>query len=163
MRLLTSIVVPILALCFVAPAPTSAQDVQGQRPLRPLRIAKWGTLAAAAGGAIYGFVQNHRADDRFNELEQLCQEQPVRCSMRAPDGAYQDAEFEQLYQDVHRLDRRAHTGLLLGQISVAASVVFFLLDLDNTRRPPDIPFVPPAQLVRRHDGSVALEFSLPVR
>ena len=56
-----------------------------------------------------------------------------------------------------------HLAAELGQISVAASVVFFLLDLDNTRRSPDIPFVPPAQLVRRHDGSVALEFSLPVR
>lgn len=152
----------LLTLSLFMPAHISAQEERSHRPLRPLRLAKWGTLAAAAGGAVYGFLQNHRADDRFNQLEQLCQEQPVRCSMREPDGAYLDAEFEQLYQDVQRLDRRAHTGLLLGQVSVAASVVFFLLDLDKTRRPPDIPFVPPAQLVRRHDGSVALTFSLPV-
>jgi hypothetical protein len=127
-----------------------------------MRIAKWGTLAGAAAGAIYGFVQNHRADDLFNDLERLCQDQPVRCSLRDAGGAYRDPEFEALYGDVRHLDRRAHTALLLSQIGVATSVVLFLLDLDNTR-PPDIPFVPSSSLEHRPDGGVALVLSIPWR
>jgi hypothetical protein len=153
----------LLLACMVAPASTLAQEPEPpHQALRPLRIAKWGALATAAGAAVYGFVQNHRADDRFNQLEQLCQDQPVRCSVRGPGGAYQDPEFEELYGEVRSLDRRAHAGLLLGQIGVAATVAFFLLDLDKTRRPPDIPFVPSANLESRDDGSLALTFVVPL-
>jgi len=152
----------LLFACIVAPASIPAQEPETHHPLRPLRVAKWGALATAAGAAVYGFVQNHRADDRFNQLEQLCQDQPARCSVRGPGGAYQDPEFEALYREVRSLDRRAHAGLLLGQIGVAASVLFFLLDLDKTRRPPDIPFVPSAEFGTRDDGSLAITFMVPL-
>lgn len=154
----------VFACLVLLASPAAGQAPDGEpRPFRPLRIAKWGTLLGAASGAIYGFVQNHRADERFNDLEQQCQDQPVRCSLRTPSGAYQDAEFETLYHDVRSLDRRAHNALLLSQIGVAASVVLFLLDLDNTRRPPDIPFVPAARLSVRSNGAATLTFSVPTR
>jgi hypothetical protein len=155
----------LLITALATPTIGIAQEtVTAYRPLRPMRIAKWGTLVAAAGTADYGFVKNGQADDLFADLERLCQDQPVQCRMRSASGAYQDARFEQLYADVLALDRRAHTTLLMSQIAVGASVVFFLLDLGNARRPPDIPFVPTAVgLSPRSDGSLALAFTFPLQ
>ncbi|MGH7501204.1 MAG: hypothetical protein ACREL7_05535 [Longimicrobiales bacterium] len=152
-----------LLLTLAMPAPALARQAEPNHdPLRPLRIAKWGTLAMAAGAATFGFVHNGRADDLFANLEQLCQDQPVRCLIRNTDGSYQDPEFERLYKDVRALDRRAHAALLLSQIGLGASVVFFLLDLGNSRRPPDIPFSPTAvNFEPRPDGSLALSIRLP--
>jgi hypothetical protein len=117
-------------------------------------------LAAAAG--IYGFVESARADDRYNELESLCADNPADCQLRTADGAYQDAEFETLYQIVRRHDRRAHYALITGQVGVATSVVFFLLDLGNVRPPRDIPWVPQDLRVRRTRDGVSVGFALPL-
>jgi hypothetical protein len=125
-----------------APPGTAQDTVRRVSGLRPLRVAKWSLLAGAAASGIYGFVQNNRADDRFEQLERLCQDQAERCDLRTPDGAYADAEFEALYQEVGRLDSRSHTALLLSQAGIATSVVLFLLDLDNSNGPGDIPWVP---------------------
>ena len=155
----------VLAFALAAATNVAAQQPTnaGENPLRPIRLAKWGTLAAAAGTAIYGFVKNMRADNLFQELEQRCEADPVRCEMRAANGAYMDAELEDLYGHVRSLDRTAHTALLLGQIGLGASVALFLLDLGNVKRPPDIPFVPTAvNLDPRADGSLALSVTLPL-
>jgi len=107
-----------------------------------LRVAKWGALIGAAGAGVYGFVQNHRADDRYRELEEFCQAEMFRCAQRTAAGEYEDPAFENRYQKVRSLDRRSHTALVLSQIGVASSVVLFLLDLGNAGPPTDIPYVP---------------------
>jgi len=159
-------IVSCVALPATAPLAAQRQGDAGDRStdlrsLRPLRIAKWSTLAAAAGTAAWGFVQNSRADDRFADLERRCNAEPARCTRRTAAGVYEDAELERLYQDVRSLDRKAWAALLVSQIGLGTSVVLFLLDLGNMKRPPDIPFVPTAvEFVPRPDG--ALEFSVVV-
>lgn len=130
--------------------------------LRPLRVAKWTVLVTSAGAGIYGFVQNSRADDRFRDLEAMCQAEQQRCSRRTADGAYEDSEFESLFDEVRQLDGRSHTALLLSQVGVASGVVLFLLDLGNVESPADIPFVPKAIRVGPEDGgrlSLGIQFS----
>jgi len=129
-------------------------------PWRPLRIAKWTTLATSAATGIYGFVKNAAADDRYRQLEQLCQDQQFRCADRTAGGAYADAQFEASYQEVRRLDRRSHASLLLSQIGVATSVVLFLLDLHNSSAPGDIPWVPAKIEIAPGAGHVDVAFRL---
>lgn len=128
-------------LRFERAASTNAQTRE-PASLRPLRIAKWSSLAAAAGFATLGFIRSGEADDAFRDLEAACHAVPVRCAPRNPDGSFMDAVFEARYQEVLDLDGQARTMLILSQVGVAASVVLFLLDLRNNRPPPDIPYAP---------------------
>lgn len=165
----TLLLLSCMALPAGAPLAAQRQTDAGDRPgappsFRPLRIAKWGTLAAAAGTAAWGFVQNSRADDRFADLERRCNAQPVQCARRTAAGAYEEAGFERLYQDVRSLDRKAWVALLLSQVGLGSSVVLFLLDLGNARRPPDIPFVPTAvQLAPLPGGALEISVVVPLR
>jgi hypothetical protein len=166
--------IAVLTAAAALPAALRAQDPPGARtppaseqqlqpsPWRALRIGKWATLTGAAGAAAWGFVTNGRAEDRFRGLELACESQPAICRDRLPDGSYRDAALEQMYQDVLRLDRRARIGLIAGQVGIATSVLLFLLDLDNERRPADIPFAP-ARLEVAPRPSGAIEFSVRVR
>ena len=137
---------------LVAPPTPSARQEPG-RSWTPLRIAKWGTLAGAAGAALYGFLESARADDVYDELEQACQTDPVNCLRRNNDGTYMDVSLEAMFQDVRRLDRNTRTALVAGQVGLGVSLVLFLLDLRNDARPPDIPYSPPRlRLTPSRDG-----------
>lgn len=126
-----------------------------------LRIAKWSLAGAAAGTAIYGFVHNQRADERYEELEQLCVQEPVRCAALLPDGSYADEELEAEYQAVRDMDARARTALIAGQVGVAASVLLFILDLRNAEDPENIPYEPRTLDVgRSRDGGLSLRVHL---
>ena len=142
---------------------SSTNEVAEPSPWRPLRIAKWTAVAASAGAAAYGFVTNARADDRFSELERACQSDPVRCRDRLPDGRYRDAGLESAYQDVRDLDRRSRIALIAGQLGIATSVVLFLLDLGNERRPPDIPYNPRLDIAPGRAGGIELRLSWAAR
>ena len=110
-----------------------------------LGTAKWAGLAISGGAAVYGFSLNSQADEVFDELEGICQDEPDRCQRRNPDGSFADEELEQLYQGTVNKDREARTALIISQVTLAASVVFFIMDLSN--RPPDnIPYDPPVAL-----------------
>ena len=126
-----------------------------------LRVAKWSTATAAAGTALYGFVNNQRADERFESLEQVCVIEPTRCSDRLPNGAYADAELEADYQEARSIDRRARTALIVGQIGVVASVVLFIADLRNADAPANIPYEPRTLDVSpARDGGISLRLNL---
>ncbi len=146
------------------PAPTAPDSAAtfATSGFPKLRVAKWSTLTFAAAAGIYGFVESARADDRYNELESLCQASPADCQLRTADGAYQDTRFETLYQTVRRHDRRAHYSLIAGQVGVATSVVLFLLDLGNAHPPRDIPWVPRDLRVRRTRGGADVGIWLPL-
>lgn len=129
-----------------------------------LRIAKWSLAGIAAGTAIYGFVHNQRADERYEALEELCVQDPVRCDDVLPNGAYADAELEAEYQAVRDMDARARTALIAGQVGVAASVLLFILDLRNGESPENIPYEPRTiDIDRSRDGGLSLRVQLPVR
>jgi hypothetical protein len=108
---------------------------------RPLRIAKWATLAAGTASAGYGFSANRDADDRYVEIEQICQATPARCAGSAT-GPYADPALEAMYQDVRALDRRSRMALIAGQVSLISSVVLFILDLRTDTAPPNVPYDP---------------------
>jgi hypothetical protein len=131
---------------------------------RPLRLAKWSALGASGAAALYGFVNNRRADEAFQGLERQCQEDWDRCLDRLPGGAYGDPALEAEYQRVRHLDGRARTALVVGQIGIATSVVLFILDLRNEQPPPNIPFDPSRlQFMPARDGGLSLGLSLPSR
>lgn len=160
--------------CLVgAASPVAAQDAPGMTadsvPVRSaerggwtaLRVAKWSTAGVAAGTALYGFINNQRADDRFESIERACVLEPARCADRLPGGAYADAELEVEYQDARAIDRRARTALIAGQIGVAASVVLFIVDLRNSDAPADIPYEPRTLDVSpSRDGGLSLQLNI---
>jgi hypothetical protein len=111
-------------------------------------------VGVSIGAALYGFSNNQQADDAYEELERMCQADLQRCAARTSSGAYIDATLEHEFQEIRSLDRRARTGLLVGQAAVASAVVLFILDLRNDRPPPNIPFDPRIEPAR--DGGVAV-------
>jgi hypothetical protein len=150
------------ALRMGLPDGSRAQESPQPSGLHPMRIAKWSVLAVAAGAGVYGFIRNNEADDRFRELEELCQAEQFRCSLRTLGGAYEDAEFERMYQDIRRLDDRSHVALLASQIGVATGVVLFLLDLGNSDSPDDIPWVPGGLELRPVQDGVEVALRFPI-
>ncbi len=120
-----------------------AQDQNGS--WTTLGTVKWATLAISGGSAIYGFSLNSQADDLFVALEQICETEPERCEARNPDGSFADDELEQIYQDTVDKDRQARAALIVSQITLAATVVFFIMDLSN-RPPENVPYDPPVTL-----------------
>jgi hypothetical protein len=108
-----------------------------------IRVGKWVTLGAAAGAAAYGIMANRDADRRYESLERLCETTPARCARRFENGPFIDSALESEYQDILDLDGRAKLALLVGEVSVAASVALFILDLPRRHKGEDIPYKPP--------------------
>ena len=120
------------------------QDTAFRSPSRTLvRVSKWLMLGAAAGGAAWGITSNREADRRYEDLERMCVADPERCRRRTTAGAFTDAQLEQEYQAILDLDDRAKLALAAAEISVATSVVLFILDLPRNTRGEDIPYHPP--------------------
>jgi hypothetical protein len=105
-----------------------------------LGTAKWASLAVATGAAVYGFSLNSQADGIFEQLDDICLLEPERCELRNPDDSFRDESLESLYQRTLEKDR-----LIVSQVTLAAAVLFFVMDLSN-RSPPNIPYDPPAAL-----------------
>lgn len=108
---------------------------------RPLALAKWTTLGAAATLAGLGFAASAVADDRFRTLEARCGRE---AGEQTPEGRYVDPALERLREEGVEADRRAKVLLLAGQIGLVASIALFILDLSNAGPTPNIPFEPPA-------------------
>ncbi len=119
--------------------------------------AKWATLAVSAGAAAFGFSLNSQADEIFTQVEESCLEDPARCEGRNPDGSFTDEELEGLYQDTLDKDRQARAALLVSQVALAASVVFFIIDLTD-RSPPNVPYDPPVtvEVGPQPDGAIVV-------
>ena len=120
--------------------PDTTQPIRRHAILRP---AKWLTLAGAAGAAFYGVTSNRQADQKYEDLERVCQADPDRCRARLQNGAFADPELERQYQRVLELDDRAKLGLAAAEVAVGATVVLFLIDLPRNSRGKDIPYHPP--------------------
>ncbi|HEX6694971.1 MAG TPA: hypothetical protein VF035_09770 [Longimicrobiales bacterium] len=153
----------VLLCCFGGSAAAHAQLVDTvPTPKRNqfVRVAKWTTLAASAGAAVYGFTTSRRADDGYAALETLCEENRPNCENRI-NGAYADADMERRYQEVLDLDGKARTALTASQVGVAATVLLFIYDLRNPSSPKGIPYEPRAlQITPARDGALALSLRL---
>lgn len=108
----------------------------------PVRLAKWSTLFAATGAAVYGFTQNRTADREYEDIERLCEETPTQCATKPGSSEYADPALESRYQRVVQRDDRAKLALLAGQVGLAASVLLFIMDLPEGSTPDDIPYDP---------------------
>lgn len=146
-------------LSLIAASPSDQEATQAPEDDRWsfAGTAKWGTLAISAGAAAFGFSLNGQADDMFARVEEACLEDPDRCADRNPDGSFSDEELESLYQDTLAKDRQARAALLVSQVALAASVVFFIVDLTD-RSPPNVPYDPPVtmEVGPRADGAFVL-------
>lgn len=166
LQVFTMLLAGVLPGVAQVPPPQTAADTGSARSVErggwtALRVAKWSTAAGAAGTALYGFVNNQRADDRFESLEQTCVSEPARCADRLPNGAYADAALEAEYQEARAIDRRARTALIIGQVGVAASVVLFIVDLRNSDAPADIPYEPRTlDVMPARDGGLSLRLNI---
>ena len=137
----------------------ASQDTVVNRPtFSILRVAKWASLLASGGAAVYGFTENRAADREYEEIEQLCQDQPDACATVPGSTTYLDPALEARYQDVLQRDDRARLALLMGQIGLAASVLMFILDLPEGTTTDDIPYDP--RPVRLHLGRRHVELGL---
>jgi hypothetical protein len=149
---------------FSSAAPDEATTQLEQPSFRPLRVAKWSSAVLTAAAAGFGLAAHSRADDLYRQLEEACAAEPGVCSERLPNGAYADPELEALYQDVLRHDSRARLLLVGSQIGVAATVIFFILDLREDTTPPNIPFDPQRlRLAPGSRGGVEVGLAVPVR
>jgi hypothetical protein len=122
---------------------------------RPLRVAKWTTLVAGTASAGYGFSANRDADERYVEIERICQVTPARCTGGAT-GPYADPVLEAMYQDVRALDKRSRMALIAGQVSLISSVVLFILDLRTGSAPPNVPYDPDRLRIVHGPGTIGV-------
>lgn len=130
--------------------------------VRPMAVAKWGSLLSTAGTAVYGFAASMAADDHYARIEDACAEDVARCRISETDGRYLDPEIEEWDRQAERLDRRARVGLIASQVGVAASIVLFILDLRDTGAPPNVPYQPSRVQVGLSAIGVRLGVRLPV-
>lgn len=123
---------------------------------RSAGLAKWVSLVGTAGLAGVGFLAHQEAEDLFGELEARCAAEPDRCRSLNPDGSYTDLELEGLFQAVLDEDAAARAYLIGSQLTFAASVVFFIVDLKNDPGPENIPYDPKSFRFIVEPGAVRL-------
>ena len=140
-----------------AHAAASAGVIDGVRSWAGL--AKWVSLAGTGALAGLGFAANQDAEEAFQGLEALCATDPNRCRFLNPDGSYQDPEAESLFQEVVDRDRKARAYLVGSQITLAATVVLFILDLKNDSGPDNIPYDPASLRLSVAPGEVKLAWT----
>lgn len=121
--------------------------------------AKWIALGGTAALAGLGFAAHGDAEEIFRRLVALCADSPDRCRRLNPDGSYQDAEAESLFQEVLARDGAARAYLVGSQVTLAATVAFFILDLKKDGGPRNIPYEPKALRLSVRPGEVRLAWS----
>ena len=154
--------------CALLAQPLSAQRVatrfddepEGENPV--VEIGKWSTGGLALAAGAYAFVIQHDAEDRLDDLERFCDDNPPSCVVDG-SGEYADRALENDYQDIRGDYRNARWLLLGAQALAATSVVLFIVDLPRDATPDNVPYEPPALRVgRRADGGIEASFRYPV-
>ena len=139
--------IPLGLLAWVAAL--SAQDTSltaGRvTPSSPIiHWGKWVTLGAALGLTVAAVVQHDHAQDRWNELQALCRDDNQACALTS-SGTYDTStpngyQAELLYEETVYYDHLARRRLVLGQVSLLASVGMFVLEFKRRQlAPPNIP------------------------
>lgn len=128
-----------LALLLAAPAAGAQTPAEpGPRRWTVVRVAKWTLLAAAAGLAAYAVSQTSQAEENYEQLGRICDQEPTRCELA--DGRYADPALERLFRETSDHDERAQVGIIGAQAALFGSVGLFIWDLRNDRGPQNIPY-----------------------
>lgn len=103
---------------------------------------KWVAAAGAVGLTALAIQQHRHSNDAWNALLAICNANSQNCSI-GPDGRYRNYQSEYEYQLALYYDHRARWRLVVGQVSLLASVGLFVADLHGgSPTPPNIPVKP---------------------
>lgn len=104
-------------------------------------IGKWTTLAMAFGFGAAGALVSDDADKLFLRLEIICNSDPDACTQN-PDGSYDNAILEQMFQTVEKKDKQARTAFIIAEVSFLASATLFVVDFMRGGAPENKPYDP---------------------
>jgi hypothetical protein len=137
----------VLALPLRAQTPATSVTVSHGTESNPLvHYGKWLVGLAAVGFTALGAHEHANSDQVYNQLLTMCRGDPTQCDLK-PDGTYENAAAEQLYQTSLHYDSRARWRLLAGEASLLLCAGLFFADLRHHGSGPDnIPYHPPLEL-----------------
>jgi hypothetical protein len=123
---------------------------------------KWVTLGTAIGLTVAAVVQHNHAQDAWNQLLTLCNSNSQACTLK-PDGTYERYAAESLYSLTVYYDHLARRRIIVGQVSLLASVGMFVMEFKRKQMsPPNIPLHGLDVLIEpTADGRARLGFTLP--
>ena len=137
-------------LGFTAPLAAQApQDTLYHHHPSPfyVKYGKFLLLGLSAGMSIKAATTHDKADESYDDLQNLCFSDPPRCT-RGPDGAYEDPVAEDLYQTTLHYDDQARLWLYGGEVTLLGSAALFVWELTRPKNPPkNIPFEPEVSVV----------------
>jgi len=147
--LLAAVFAPVI-LGVTAPLEAQApQDTLYQHHSSPFYVksGKFLLLGLAAGMSIKAATIHDKADESYDDLQNLCFSDPPRCT-RGSDGAYEDPVAEDLYQTTLHYDDQARLWLYGGEVTLLGSAALFVWELTRPKNPPkNIPFEPEVSVV----------------
>lgn len=132
-----------------------AADAAAQQAPWVVRYGKFVALALAGVGVWHAQDHHERADDAYDDLEQLCRDQPASCAVDG--GSYVDPVAEDLYQTALSEDDKARRWLIGAEVSLIGAALLFVYEITRPSDPDrdDIPFEP---LVEPRAGKVGVRF-----
>lgn len=160
----------LTVFCLLACAfPLRAQDstaVQTGFGHAVIHWGKWVTLGAAVGLTFAALIQHDHAQEQWNQLTARCDPniggEPALCSLDA-NGVYRDNTSETLYEHTVYYDHLARRRIVIGEVSLLASVGMFVMEFKRRQMaPPNIPLHGFDVLIEpTAEGGARLGFSLP--
>jgi hypothetical protein len=112
-----------------------------------VKYGKFILLGLSAGMSIKAATTHDKADEAYDDLQQLCFTSPASCT-RGDDGKYEDPVAEDLYQTSLHYDDQARAWLFGGEATLLGSAALFVWELTRPKNPPkNIPFEPEVSVV----------------
>jgi hypothetical protein len=108
-------------------------------------ITKWVTLAAAVGLGTAGVMLHKDANEMYQRLDALCNDDPENCRDRAPDGGYVDRVLEGMYESILQKDEQARAAFIASEITFFTSVLLFIVDFQKRSGPGNVPYDPDSE------------------
>jgi hypothetical protein len=134
----------MLVLLALAARAAVAQQAPPLVPSHPsvAHYAKWGALASAVAFTAFALQEHRHSNDAWNGLISACLADNQSCALGA-DGRYLNRSLEFAYELSVYYDHRARLRLVAAQVSFAAAVGLFVIDLPHgSGGPKNIPFHP---------------------
>ncbi len=123
-----------------------------------VKYGKWALAAGAIGMNLLAASAHNDAEDAFDQLEDACLEDEIRCIITI-EGRYADPAIESLYQTTLHQDRVARRWLILGETALVGAAAMFVWELTRkSHEPENIPFEPEITTLR--DGTTRFGFRM---
>jgi hypothetical protein len=134
----------VVGLLPCAPASAQQPDTATSRPwyVTASHWGKWPLLAGAIGFTAAAMTQKGDADGVYDQLQAMCRAASQDCVLNE-SGTYVNPDAEALYQETLRIDAKARSWMIGGEVALALSGGMFLIDLvAGHDEPHNIPFTP---------------------